>query len=719
MHGTWGGKRRLTGALVAVLTIGAGSVGIGAVGAYAANPGQPVVASSGSGLTVAHTSSPTSPTSPRGVIPHVTRGHATPKSALGKASANPACPSCNPPLLFTQGNGFPVIGGLTGTAGHVTIVPVYWAPGGYTYTTNYKSVVNGYITNVAAASGATDNVFSMGTEYYQEATAGGAPLKHIHYSAGAGVEIDDTTAFPAQGGVAGCTADAGFTDCVTDPALQAELNTKLTALSKPKDDQHLYMVFFPSGVETCFGTGPASMTNPCNTNVYCAYHSTTAVSSTAIVYANEPFPILNQCSDPWDGPQAPSGDSYADAQISLVSHEANETITDWAGAWFDSAGFENGDQCAYVYGSALGSTGVATDGFASGTGYNQVVGTGKYYIQDEFSNQLFGLGVGDPPAPAVAFIYGNIAGCQQRPVLPGFLRVTTSPAVPAQITLVPPLTSGVVADTWGLNWLKFPPGSLGVCFSSVQGYTTPICQTVSVSSGVTTTVTGTFVQRGFLKVQTSPAVPSTISVDGNRMDDWGVYTDIPIGSHQVCFGLVPNFTPPICQTAMVTAGATTTITGTFTSSPGASGQTGVGLLRVTTSPALPSQITVDGNIADTWGLNWLEIAPGSHTVCFSSIQGYTTPLPGCQTVTVTAGITTPVTGTFVQRGFLKVQTSPASAGTISVNGIPSDDWGVFTDMPPGTYQVCFGIAGSFVNTPACQSAVVTAGSTTTITGTYS
>jgi hypothetical protein len=66
-----------------------------------------------------------------------------------------------------------------------------------------------------------------------------------------------------------------------------------------------------------------------------------------------------------------------------------------------------------------------------------------------------------------------------------------------------------------------------------------------------------------------------------------------------------------------------------------------------------------------------------------------------------------------------VFTSPASPGTVFINGIPSDDWGVFTDLAPASYQVCFGAVVGFANTPACQSAVVTAGSTTAITGTYS
>jgi hypothetical protein len=86
-------------------------------------------------------------------------------------------------------------------------------------------------------------------------------------------------------------------------------------------------------------------------------------------------------------------------------------------------------------------------------------------------------------------------------------------------------------------------------------------------------------------------------------------------------------------------------------------------------------------------------------------------------VSETSGTTTTVTGTFIERGFLQVETSPAVPGTISIYGIPADDWGVYTDEPTGTYQVCFGVVAGDT-TPACQNPTVTAVSTTTITGTY-
>jgi lysophospholipase L1-like esterase len=297
------------------------------------------------------------------------------------------------------------------------------------------------------------------------------------------------------------------------------------------------------------------------------------------------------------------------------------------------------------------------------------------------------------------------------------LRVASSPAVPTQISV-----DGQVADSWGLNWLKEPPGSHSVCFNHVDGWTEPPCQTVTVNSGATTSVTGSFTQRGFLHVVTSPAVPSQITLDGIPTDDWGMFTDVPTGSHVVCFGAVPNFNPPACQNITVTAGNLTSATGNFVSNPGAPGQPGMGFMRIASNPAVPTQISIKAGagtpyIADSWGLNWLELPPGSYTVSFSHAQGYTEPAP--QTVSITAGNTTVVPANFLQRGFLRVVTSPAVAGTIAVDSIPRNDWGMWTDVPGGSHTVCFGAVAAYANTPACQTVTVNPGVETDVTGSYS
>jgi hypothetical protein len=199
------------------------------------------------------------------------------------------------------------------------------------------------------------------------------------------------------------------------------------------------------------------------------------------------------------------------------------------------------------------------------------------------------------------------------------------------------------------------------------------------------------------------------------MNDWGVWTDLEAGSYEVCFGDVADYTAPECETVPVTGGATTPVEGAFVSSPGSAGPTGHGYLRVTTDPAVPAQILVDGVARDTWGLNWLKLAPGVHEVSFTDIQEFTTP--GVETVTVTAGATTVVAGAYVARGGLQVATNPAVPATIYVDGIPRNDWGMWTDLPVGSYDVCFGDVAGYA-APACEIAAVTVASTTSITGTY-
>jgi WD40 repeat protein len=299
---------------------------------------------------------------------------------------------------------------------------------------------------------------------------------------------------------------------------------------------------------------------------------------------------------------------------------------------------------------------------------------------------------------------------------PSLLRVVSSPALPTQIVV-----DRQVADTWGLTWLKLAPGTHTVCFAHVEGYTEPPCQTVALNGGATTTVTGTFIRRGELRVITSPAVASQITVDGNPTDDWGMWTDVSAGPHQVCFGKVAGYDPPACQSAVLPAGGQITFTGAFTADPAAVGQSGVGSLRVVTSLASAPQIMITPQggsryIADSWGLNWLELPPGSYTVSFTHVEGFTEPAP--QTITITSGNTTTVTGTFTQRGFLRVTTSPAVAGTMTVDSVPRNDWGMWTDVPTGSYTVCFGPVIGYLTPPPCQSVAVNAGVETDVIGTY-
>ena len=83
-----------------------------------------------------------------------------------------------------------------------------------------------------------------------------------------------------------------------------------------------------------------------------------------------------------------------------------------------------------------------------------------------------------------------------------------------------------------------------------------------VAGGSTTSLTGAFARRGVLRVTTTPAVPATISVDG-LPDNWGMWTDLPTGTHQVCFGPMAGHVAPRCQDVNLTAATLSTVNGSY------------------------------------------------------------------------------------------------------------------------------------------------------------
>lgn len=238
---------------------------------------------------------------------------------------------------------------------------IYWIPSGYSVATGYQTVINGFFSNVAAASGSSSNVYFSDTQYYD--TAG-----TIAYNSSFGGAINDTNAFPASG-----CKDSYTSVCLTDAQLQSEIGRVVAANNLPTGNGTEYFLFTPKNVGSCFGTS-------CAYSYFCAYHSNFTANGADILYANMPYAafVSNACGSG----QSPNGND-ADSTINVTSHEHNETITDPLGtAWYDASGNEDGDKCAWTFGTPLGGS--------PGAEYNQVIGSGHYYLQREWSNHSSG-----------------------------------------------------------------------------------------------------------------------------------------------------------------------------------------------------------------------------------------------------------------------------------------------------------------------------------------
>ena len=244
-----------------------------------------------------------------------------------------------------------------------TVRAIYWIPSGYSVSANYRSVIDGYFGNVAADALAanTSNVYFSDTQYYD--TAGS-----IAYNSQFAGSVVDTNRFPRNG-----CHDWYTSVCLSDAQLQAEITKVITANRWSKGLSNIYFLFTPKNVGSCYGSS-------CSFSYFCAYHSQIGSGQNATLYANMPYAawVPRACGSG----QSPNGDD-ADSTINVTSHEHNETITDPLGsAWYDQTGAENGDKCAWDFGAPLGSTTTGS--------FNQVIGTGHYYLQQEWSNKSSG-----------------------------------------------------------------------------------------------------------------------------------------------------------------------------------------------------------------------------------------------------------------------------------------------------------------------------------------
>lgn len=284
---------------------------------------------------------------------------------------------------------------MTASTGPLEVVPIFWVPAGYSMTASYQSILNSYVADVAKDSGGTHNVFSVANEYFGN-------NGQIHYSVKLGPVFTDTNPITN-----GCTVEAsdttgiyadnsGYSACVDDLQLQAQVDSVTAANRLPHDLSHIYVLYLPKGVESCFAPGSSASTaggQACTINhqptaAYCAYHSTGLNSA---VYANMAYPIYDSpvgftCGTDARYPveESPNGNPDADTEVSPLSHEINESITDpdTETGWYDSSGFENGDECAYIFGGTSGTAGHL---------YNQVINGGHFLTQEEFSNNDFAI----------------------------------------------------------------------------------------------------------------------------------------------------------------------------------------------------------------------------------------------------------------------------------------------------------------------------------------
>jgi hypothetical protein len=286
-----------------------------------------------------------------------------------------------------------------------TVYTIYWQPSGYQFPSGYSNNMNQYFKDLQATSGSNTNTYVNMTQYSDQngfvqnkTTYGGAFIDTHSLPSLDPVNCPDTPVAATNGGASAPSTTAG---CVTDAQVQQEISRVIKAKHWPVSNTSEFFMFTAPNIGTCFpatvgvdtGGVTTTVTAPlCSFSYFCAYHSaysdSTINANAQIIYSNMPYAAQTLGNPLTCDLGARPNNNASDPEMSVTSHEHNESITDAFGTgWWDSNpndsayGEENGDMCAWDFGNTYGP---------SGGEYNQTINGHHYLLQLEWDNTTNG-----------------------------------------------------------------------------------------------------------------------------------------------------------------------------------------------------------------------------------------------------------------------------------------------------------------------------------------
>jgi hypothetical protein len=205
-------------------------------------------------------------------------------------------------------------------------------------------------------------------------------------------------------------------------------------------------------------------------------------------------------------------------------------------------------------------------------------------------------------------------------------------------------TSGATLSTLVL-------GNHTITFTTATGYTTPAAEAVVVTARQTAVATGNYPtavpNAGSLEVIITPADAASAGAlwqadNHPQQTNGGIVAGLTVGTHTLSFSAIPGWTTAASRAITITNGQTTLAYGNYILQ--------VGSLQVTILPAAVvtsgAKWRVDGGSFQAGGATMPGLTPGSHTISFNTVLGWSTPTS--QTVSITNLLASGVTVSYVQ-----------------------------------------------------------------------
>jgi hypothetical protein len=300
---------------------------------------------------------------------------------LGLAASLLACSDESPPSTPPSGETVlapPEADSLAGTGTATSTDPILYHGGPVMGGTSHVYVIWYGSWAPAAVSVVEGFVGAVGPSPYFAINAGYKDSKGAH---------------PEGATLAGSTTDAySRGKAVAQADIVAIVSTAITAKKLPLDANGVYFVLTSADVtQTGFCTK------------FCGWHTYVPIGGVNVKYsfigdASKQCP--QSCGVRTPSPNAQPG---ADALINVLAHELDESVTDpQLNAFYDAAGNENGDKCAWTFGT--------THTTASGALANVKLGAHDYLVQQNWVNATNGGHCGLAPDPVGSGGAGGASG---------------------------------------------------------------------------------------------------------------------------------------------------------------------------------------------------------------------------------------------------------------------------------------------------------------------
>jgi len=157
---------------------------------------------------------------------------------------------------------------------------------------------------------------------------------------------------------------------LTDAYVLKLVKTYASANGASPDPNAIYLVLSSSDIAESSGF----------LSRYCGWHTYATVGTTPVKYAfiGNPKKRLSSCS--YQTTASPNNNPGVDAMTSVIAHELMEAVTDpQLNAWYNANGQENGDMCAWTFGS--NQTLLANGSYYNVTLPTSSTSSGNYLLQ--------------------------------------------------------------------------------------------------------------------------------------------------------------------------------------------------------------------------------------------------------------------------------------------------------------------------------------------------